>query len=118
MGNQVTGRATISVDGLRLQTKAGATFQPGGVKRTPVISDQGVAGYTEETLSPQLECTVIHKAGVSISYLNGIKDASIVFETDTGSRFQLQQAWSTGEARLTGGGDVAMTFNSITSEEI
>ncbi len=92
--NQVQGKVSISlpITGL-LRSKPGASLDLGGVKRDPVVDDQGVAGYTEQPVSPSIDATFIKKAGVSAATLAAIVQEDISFEGDDGAHYVLRDAW-------------------------
>ncbi len=115
---QVTGKATIYVDGAELRTADDATLNPGGVKRDTVKGSGKVYGYTEETVEPELECTVYHTADTSIDDIKAITDATVTFLTDTGKRYVLTGAFVTEPPKLkTKGGELDVKMSAITCEE-
>lgn len=118
MGNQLTGRVFIAVNGQRLRSKPGAKLNIGGVERSTVTGDSGVHGYAEKTVAPTLECSVSHGGDTSLTEMAAWKDVSIAFETDTGKVYQLRDAWLKTPPELTAGeGEVALKFDAIGCEE-
>lgn len=114
---QVTGRVTIRANGEVLLTQRGAKANLGGVERTGVTGDQSVAGFTEETAVPFIECTQIHRADTNLEALKDLTDATVMFETDTGKSYVLQNAWLATPLELTGGeGEVPLKFEGIRME--
>jgi hypothetical protein len=103
MTNKVTGRATITAGGLTLETESGSTCQPGGRKRTTVTSDQGVAGHTDEVSPARVECSIIHKAGMSIAAIEAMEDVTVSFVTDTNVVFTGTHMWCLGELKMSKG---------------
>lgn len=115
---QVTGKATIYVDGAQLKTADDATLDTGGEKRTAVKGNGQVIGYSAETVEPTLECTVYHTAETSIEDIKNITDATVIFQTDTGRRYVLTGAFVTDPPKLkTKGGELDVTMSAITCEE-
>jgi len=115
---QVTGKATIYVDGSMLNAADESTLNPGGVKRTPVMGGGRVIGYTEETIAPELSYTVYHTADTSLTDIKAITDATVIHMTDTGKRHVLTGAFVTDAVELkTKGGEVAVKMSAITCEE-
>ncbi len=116
--NQVEGRVTISTASLGvLRSKPGATLNLGGVKRDPVVSDQGVAGYAETPVEPTLEATFVKKAGVSAQALAAITNEDISFEGDDGSHYILRQAWCSEPPERTAG-EIKVKFAAISCDEV
>jgi len=102
--SQVTGRATITVGTLGPQrSKNGATLDFGGVKRNPVTDDQGLAGYSEESVEATIDASFTHTAGMSVQAFADIKDENINFEVDSGGVWMLQHAFIIEPPSLSGG---------------
>lgn len=116
--NQVTGKAIIRFDGVEYKTADDATLNPGGVSREPVKGAGKVHGFTETTEAPELECTLYHTADLSLAAIRAIDNATVIFETDTGSRWVLTGAFVTDTPSLkTKGGEVAVKMSALTCEE-
>lgn len=115
--NQVTGRITITVGGKRLLSREGATLKYGGVERKGVAGDTGVHGYTEETATPGVECTISHTGETSLAELLEITSTTLVFEADTGRTYILRQAWCGGGLELSKG-EVKLKFEAMSCEEM
>jgi len=91
--SQVTGKAIIRVDGEELRSLDGATLNPGGQSREAVKGGGKIHGYKESDMEPTVECKIAHTKDVSLKKLGAITDATVIFETDTGKRFVLRNAW-------------------------
>ncbi|HEX5276489.1 MAG TPA: phage tail tube protein [Fluviicoccus sp.] len=116
MSNKLTGRVTITLNGKRYDSKPGASLKLAGVNRNPVITDAGVAGYTEEPTAAECSFTIPHSANVSITEIHAMTEANLVFKTDTGKTYVLENAWC-AEMPTLGGGDLPCKFYSATSRE-
>jgi hypothetical protein len=110
--SHVTGRVFITLNGQRIQSKDGASLDMGGLKRTPVIADGGIVGYSEELTAPEVNCKVAHIATTSLKEFQDFKDGSLMFETDTGSVFSLSEAWNADPPKLEKG-EITLKFNAI-----
>lgn len=108
---QVTGRVYVSMNGMRIRSKEGATLDTGGPRREAAMSDAGVDGYTESTQPPSVDCTINHTADTSLTDLHSFKDGTLTFETDTGRIFTLIGAWSAEPPKLTKG-EVTLKFQA------
>ncbi|WP_137972411.1 phage tail tube protein [Pseudomonas sp. F(2018)] len=118
MSGQVTGIATIRVDGQEIPSEKGATLNPGGVNRTPRMAGKRVF-YNEEPVAPTLQCTVLHTDEIDLIDLNTIKDATVLVECDNGQDYLLTGAFVTETAELnTGEGQVRLNFAARTCERI
>jgi len=92
--SQLTGKAKIRIDGKVIRTENGATLNPGGVKREPE-SHGGETFYSEADEPPMLECSVLLTKDVDVIALSGIKNATVMFEADTGQTFVMRDAFTT-----------------------
>lgn len=116
MSNQVTGRAFISLNGVRLRSQPGATLNPGGFNRETKIGDVQIDGYSESIAAPSVECTIHHKADTSLTELANMRDVPLTFETDTGKVFLLRGAWCANPPSLSSG-NVPLRFEALSCEE-
>lgn len=103
------GRATITYNGKRLRTREGATLGLGGTTRTPEALDDGTVGYSEATAAPELNCTVPLTQDLDIEELRNLKDANVVFESDTGKGWVIRDAFTVDAVSV--GKDVALKFS-------
>lgn len=115
--SQVFGRAFITVAGKRYNTKEGASLKFGGISREPVIGDAGVAGHQEKLEAPQVDCIIIHTANISLKEIQGIKDATISFDTDNGKSFVITDAFNGPAPELSRDG-IKATFYGSQCEEV
>lgn len=97
---QITGKATIRVNGKEIRTDGKGKLKLGGEKREPVTGPGKVHGYKEETEAPELEVKVLHTADISLKELQAITDATALVETDTGRQFVLREAFTTDVIEL------------------
>lgn len=97
---QITGKATIRVDGQLWRTEDGASLDTGGVKRTAKVGGGNVYGYSEETVPPELECKVYHTKDTDVPAINAITSATVLFESDTGDSYVLREAFVLESAKL------------------
>ncbi len=114
--SQVFGRAFITVAGKRYNTKEGASLKFGGISREAVIGDSGVAGHQEKIEAPQVDCTIIHTANISLKEIQAIKDATISFDTDNGKSFVITDAFNGPAPELSRDGIKASFYGSQCEE--
>ena len=114
----LTGRAFITLPGFgRIESEKGATLNIGGFTRETIIADTGVAGCTETPAVPSIECSAIHRAGLSLKKLADLKNINVDFETDSGGLWVLQNAWLTEPPSLSDG-KIPLKFEGVRAEEI
>ena len=113
---QVFGRAFITVAGRRYNTKPGASMKFGGVSRKPVSGDGGVAGYQEELEAPQVDCTIIATADVSLKDIQSIKDVTISFDTDHGKSYVISDGFNGPVPDMSNDGIKATFYGTVATE--
>ena len=105
---QVTGIVYIHANGSLLRTKEGATLMTGGQERTAQVGHR-VYGFAEKIVPSTVTMTLAHTADTDIEELNGLTDATLVFECDTGVSYLIANAFTTKPVELTAGeGDLAL----------
>lgn len=118
MSGQVTGVATIRIDGGEIPSEKGATLNPGGVTRTTKMAGRRVY-YSEEPVAPTLQCTVLHTAEIDLIDLGAIRDATVLVECDNGQDYMMVGAFVTETPELnTGEGQVRLNMAARTCERI
>jgi hypothetical protein len=96
------GRATVTADGLTLETMKGAKINLGGIKRNEVEGSNTV-GFVEEMKSSSIECEIMVRADTPIETIRNIVDATIVFQTDVGHAYMIRNAFCAEVLELTEG---------------
>ncbi|NBB51504.1 phage tail protein [Rhizobium sp. CRIBSB] len=113
------GRATIRVNGKTYDTKKGSTLDPGGIKREPRPGSNTTGGFTEELVPSKIEATVLFGEGDSVTEINAITDATVLFETDTGQTYVVRQGYCAEPVTLTEGeGEAKVVFMGAAAEEM
>jgi len=116
---QFLGRAIIRANGQVIDTAKGASLDLGGTKRNPVIVGR-VVGYAEETVPAMIEFETSLRAGQSLETLRNLKDATVLFQCDTGQTFVMNDAFTTDAITLKDGegGNVAVKMAGPGAEEV
>ena len=99
---QLTGKATIYIDGDKIEAENGARANPGGVRR-PDERHGGRTYHREEEVAPYVECTVLHTKDTDVLALGNITGATVIFETDTGFKYALRQAFAQDPVEIDAG---------------
>lgn len=117
--SQVFGRATITVNGQVINSKPGASFDPGGVTRSTQTSDQQ-SDYAESLRPAKVMCEINFNEGVSAADLSDVSGATVQFIADTGQNYVLSNAWRVGELEVSGGdnGGARLEFHANRSVEV
>ena len=98
------GKSTLKVNGQMLQSYPGATCDIGGVVRTERVGHE-VHGFSEQDRAGSIECEIDLGADTSLTDLQAIDDATVIFETDVGITYVGNHWWCAGEISFTDGGD-------------
>ena len=67
------------------------------------MSDAGVDGFSETVVAPTVDCKINDTADVKLDDLRNFKDGTLLFETDTGKVYSLNNAWIAEPPKLTKG---------------
>ncbi|NRB68745.1 MAG: phage tail tube protein [Vibrio sp.] len=96
MSTKITSRAVINAGSLgRLPIKEGAEIGFGNLKRTPVMGDDGVLGFSEEySDAPFIKATIIHAKDTDEEAIANLVDENITLETNSGKTYTLKEAFS------------------------
>ncbi len=116
---QLAGRVNIAINGSRMRSKSGAKLDVGGVSRTPINTDQGTVGFTEQTKEPSVECTIVMGRDTDLIQVANTVDSTLVFETDIGNSYVLKDAFLVDPPSFTGGeGEVSLKFSGTRCEKV
>ena len=115
--SQLTGIAFIKIDGELVQSKPGAKIKLGGFKRTPQVGHK-VYGFTEAVDPAEVELTLVHSAATPTEDFRNKTAAVIIFETDTGITYQVNNAFIMETPELTDGeGELTLKFAGDPAED-
>lgn len=113
---QIAKKVTVKKSGTVIRTLPGGKFTLGGVERTPVIHEDGTVGYTEEYKETMLEVDSSLIKGEKLSDFN-FSEATVSVEVDTGQRYVMRNAFTTGRAEI-GDGKSPLKISCETCEEV
>ncbi|MEM7424175.1 MAG: phage tail tube protein [Pseudomonadota bacterium] len=116
---QIFGRATITLNGQVLESKDGASIDPGGLTNETSSSDQG-HNYAQSLRPAMVKCSIQMTAGLSLADLNDANNVTIQFQCDTGQTYVLANAWRVGDLNATGGsgGGIDLEFHANAASEV
>ncbi|GAA4651680.1 hypothetical protein GCM10023116_39640 [Kistimonas scapharcae] len=111
---QITGKAVIRVDGQELRSLDGASLNVGGMSREAKTGSNRIWGHTEKITAPELSLKVAHTRDTDLIALGKITDATVDFETDTGDRYIIVEAWVSEPPSLSAdSGEVDLKFSGV-----
>ena len=88
---QLTGKATVYVDGAKLEMERGAKLNPGGIARK-FEAHHGRTYSLEEEVPPSVEGSFLHTKDADVVALGKIDNATVIFEADTGQKYVMRGA--------------------------
>lgn len=116
---QVTGTAVIRVDGRELRSLQGATLNIGGFKLDPKKGGGKVHGFSEEVMEATMDCKIAHTKDLSVKGLGAIRNATVLFDTDTGVQFVLRNCNTIEPPSLdSGSGEVDLKMAAEDCDEV
>lgn len=113
-----SGRATVTVGVTTLQSKPGASLSVGGLLSVNgQMSDQGQYSFQNQWVMGEIKATLIHTSDVDLDALRNDRDVTVLFETDTGTRFQIPTA-SPKEIGELSNGEVEITWEGPPAQKV
>lgn len=110
------GRVAVRFNGLVLDSKPGASIDLGGTQRDSVVNEHTM-GYTESPKPGSVECELALKAGDSVDQFRNVTNATLVFETDTGQRYIVRNAYVSDTLSISASG-VKLKFMGDAAQEM
>jgi hypothetical protein len=86
------GCSSFFVDGATYEIAAEVSIKLGGIVRKPVVSSNGVAGFTTTYEAPSIEVEIIDGPSVSISALKAISGSTLQVSLNNGKSYLLTNA--------------------------
>ncbi len=116
---QFLGRAKITANGTTIETNKGATLDLGGIKNNTVVTGTKV-GRAEELVPATVECETSLEAGMSLEELRNLKEATVIFDCDTGQSYVIRNAFRTDTITMKDGdgGNVSLKVAGDPAEEL
>lgn len=100
---QLTGKATVYVDGVKMEMERGAKANPGGISRD-FERHHGRTYALEKEVPPSVEGNILHTKDTDVLALSAIDNATVIFECDTGQKYVMRGASVENPIDIDGGG--------------
>lgn len=100
---QLTGVVKIRVAGTLVRSKKGAKLSNISGKTREVVEENGFKGFTEDSVAPRVEFTVMHTGDFKIVDMANLKSTSITFECDSGATYVLEGCVCLSSGELSNG---------------
>ncbi len=99
------------MNGLSLRSDAKASMSLGGFERKDRYADHTLLGYSQTPIAAEIKCNLLHTVQTDLQSIMDATDVTIMFETDTGRRYTMRNAFCTKPPELTGGeGECSVEF--------
>lgn len=117
--NRIGGILSLRVDGNQYEARGNFQVTPSKVKRTGVAGQDGVHGYIEEPIVPQIAGDLSIGNQLSVEALEQITDATVQVQLANGKTYVLTSAWTEAAFVIDAhDGKVGVTFQGLTCEEL
>jgi hypothetical protein len=113
------GMAYLKVDGRQYDLRGNFTVSPSRTERTGIAGLDRVHGFSEMPRVPFIEGDLSTTAGLSITDLENITNATVTAELANGKTFVLSQAWSKAAFEISAHeGQVRVRWEGVECREI
>ncbi|WP_067734494.1 phage tail tube protein [Novosphingobium naphthalenivorans] len=116
--NKVVGQAKVVIDGTTYSTSGESTMDIGGPSREGVSGDYEAGAFKETTNPAKLDTSLLYKAGVSLSAIRSIDDATVILDTDIGTQWIMRNAYVADVISFGQDGKAKVVFQSDPAEEV
>lgn len=117
--NRIGGILSLRVDGNQYEARGNFQVTPGTVKRTGVAGQDGVHGFIEEPLVPQIKGDLSIGNQLSLEALEAITQSTVQVQLANGRAYVLSDAWVTAAFVIDAhDGKVEVTFEGISCSEL
>lgn len=114
----IGGTAYLKIDGTQYALRGKFQYSPLTTEKTGIAGQDGVHGFTEKQIVPQLKGDLSDLGGVSVSALQNITSSVITAELRNGKTVILGGAWVSGKIDVnTEDGSYSVTFEGTTINE-
>jgi hypothetical protein len=117
--NRIAGVAYLRVDGNQYALRGNLTVSIDLFERAGVAGQDGVHGFTETQRVPFISGDISDSAGLSLTDLRAIEDATVMAELANGKSYLLRNAWTADAHELNAAeGTIAVKFEGMKGEEV
>jgi hypothetical protein len=117
--NRIGGVLSLRVDGVQYEARGNFQVTPGTVRRIGVAGQDGVHGYIEEPIVPQIKGDISIGNMLSLEALEQLTDSTVQVALANGRTYVLVSAWTTAAFMINAhDGLVDCTFEGIACSEI
>lgn len=112
--SRIAGTAYVKVDGNQYTLSGSLTVSPDSLEREGLAGLSGVAGYKEMPRVPFIEGEFFTTAGLSLTAIQAITNATVTAELANGKTYVLRNAWTAGAREVNAAeGTVTIRFEGM-----
>lgn len=116
---RVGGIIFFKVDGALFQAKGEFTYNLGVPKRSAVVGQDQVHGFSEIPQVPMIEGSITDNDELDVEALLNLRDATATLELANGKIFILRSAFFAGDGNITTTeGEIEVRFEGLKGEEV
>src|SRR5215831_1514448 len=116
---RIGGVLSLQIDGVTYEARGNFQVTPGTVKRTGVAGQDGVHGYIEEPIVPQIKGDISIGNALTLEDIEAITDSTAQIRLANGRTYVLTRAWVTAAFVIDAhDGKFVMTLEGMTCQEI
>lgn len=116
--NKVFGQAKVTIDGTTYSTSGESSLEIGGTVREAVGGDNEAGAFKETTQPAKLTTSLLYKAGVSLSALRAVDNATVILNCDNGTQWIIRNAYVAEVISFSQDGKAAVVFQGPPAEEV
>lgn len=117
--NRLGGVINFTCDGVSYFIRGNMKVIYGGVKREPVVGQDGTHGYTEMPIAATIEGEFTTRPGLSIARMQDITNSTITASLANGTTYVLTEAWTEAAFEIeTAEGKFAAKFCGMDCREL
>jgi hypothetical protein len=117
--NRIGGVLSLTIDGKLFEARGNFQVTPGTVKRTGVAGQDGVHGYIEENIVPQIKGDISIGNELSLTALEAVTNSTAQVSLANGVTYVLSQCWTTSAFVIDAhDGKVEITLEGISCVEM
>jgi hypothetical protein len=117
--SRIAGGTVVSVNGKTIPNKGNVVVKMGVGKRTAIVGEDGIHGYSEASSVPGIEFTASNRNDLDLKALLSTDGATVVAQIPNGKTYTLRDAWAAAENDVNlSEGELKLMFEGLSIEEV
>lgn len=116
---RVAGGTIVAVNGKTIPNKGNVEVRMGVGKRTAIIGEDGIHGYSEASTVPGISFTATNRNDLDLKALLKTDGATVTAQIPGGKTYTLRDAWCASENDVNlSEGEIKLAFEGLSIEEV